>query len=348
MAALEKGEVDLILSQADTRPGLQARLVARIFPEDFQLIARRGANVREFADIRGKRVGLAPSGSGQYASFRFLAAHYSIESGDIVEVQGRDAELDELFIRGEIDAVFRVRPPQNAAINRLVREGDGDLVPIDQAAAIGMKQAALEASIIPKGAYLGAPPIPAVDLPTVSAPRLMFARSTLNPSIVRELTASLFELRHDLVERMPLASFVAPPGEDRPSLVPVHDGARRYFDREKPNFFQENADYVALIMTVGLGIASWVWGLKRQLERARQNRADRHNLELAAFMKKASTASSLEEIHAIRQELVEVFEEVVLELDKGKLESESLQSFALVWNAAASSARDRENVIRRG
>jgi TRAP transporter TAXI family solute receptor len=345
MAELHEGRVDLILAQADAKPSPRARLVARMFPEDFQLIVRAGSGIMEFSGIRGKRVGLASAGSGQHSSFWFLAKHYEVASGNITEINGPDSDLDDKFIRGEVDAVFRVRPPQNQSIQRLIREGPGYLIPIDQGGAISLKQSALETSIIPKGAYQGAPPVPPEDLPTVSAPRLMFARDTTKSSVVRDVTAALYELRHDLVERMPLASFISPPPADRPAMVPLHEGARRYYDREKPNFFQENADYLALILTVGLGVASWIWGLKRRIERVRKNRADHHNLELADLMNRAATAESQKEIDEVRTRLVLIFQEVVKELDVGRLEAESLQSFALVWNAASHAARDREAAL---
>ncbi len=345
MAELEAGRVDLILAQADATPCAPARLVAKMFPEDFQLIARENSGITNFADVRGKRIGLATVGSGQHASFWFLAQHYDIAQGEITEVNGRDAELDEKFLRGEVDAVFRVRPPQNAAIQRLVREGNGMLIPIDQGGAIGLKQPALEKSLIPKGAYQGAPPMPPEDLPTVSAPRLMFAGADTNASIVRAVCAALYEQRHDLVELMPLASFISPPGEGMPALVPLHEGARAYYDREKPNFFQENADYLALILTVVLGLASWLWGLKRRLEQTRKNRADKHNLELTELMGNAMNAQCAEEIGEIRKRLVMIFQQVVEEMDSGRLDEESLQSFALVWNAAAHSVRDRETTL---
>jgi TRAP transporter TAXI family solute receptor len=345
MAELEAGRVDMILAQADAKPCAPARLVAKMFPEDFQLIAREDSGIADFADVRGKRIGLATVGSGQHSSFWFLAQHYDIAEGEITEVNGRDRELDEMFIRGELDAVFRVRPPQNAAIQRLVREGNGVLIPIDQGGAIGLKQAALEKSLIPKGAYQGAPPMPAEDLPTVSAPRLMFARASTDASIVRTVCAALYEQRHDLVELMPLASFISPPGEGTPALVPLHEGARAYYDREKPNFFQENADYLALILTVVLGLASWLWGLKRRFEQARKHRADKHNLELTELMGSAMKAQSAEEIAEIRNRLVMIFQHVVQEMDRGRLDGESLQSFALVWNAAAHSVRDRETAL---
>jgi hypothetical protein len=259
--------------------------------------------------------------------------------------EGKDADLDEQFLRGELDAVFRVRPPRNPGVRRLVQEGGGVLVPIDQGEAITLEHFALERSLVPRGAYQGAPPVPAEDLPTLAAPRLLLAHARTDPGIVREITAALFELRHPLVERMPLAAFMAPPGTDRPSLLALHEGARRYYDREKPGYLRANADVLALVLTVVLGVASWVWGAKRSLERARKDRADRHNLELTSLMRQAAEASSREEIVEVRRRLVAIFEQVVSELDQGRLDAESLQSFALVWNAASHAARDQEGFL---
>jgi len=345
MALLEEGGADLILAQADTKPGRAAQLVARMFPEQFQLVARSGAGIGSVADLRGKRVGLAPAGSGQNASFWEVATHYGLDPDALEVTEGKDADLDERFVRGELDAVFRVRPPRNPGVRRLVREGGGVLVPIEQGEAITLEHFALERSLIPRGAYQGEPPVPAEDLPTLAAPRLLLAHARTDPWIVREITAALFELRHPLVERMPLAGFISAPGTEQPSLVALHEGARRYYDREKPGYLQANADVLALVLTGILGVASWLWGAKRSLERARKDRADRHNLELTALMRQAAEATTREEIVEIRRRLVGIFEQVVRELDQGRLDAESLQSFALVWNAASHAARDQEGVL---
>ncbi len=346
MHALEQGEVEAILAQADTKPCLPARLVARMFPEDFQLIVQEDAGISRFADLKGRRVGLASEGSGQHASFWFVANHYGIHKNEVKEVTGPDPETDEMFMRGEVDAVFRVRPPQNPAIQRLVGEGPGQLLPIEQTRALGLKHATLEPSTIPMGAYQGAPPIPPTDLPTVSAPRLLFASENTPADLVRRLTALLYENRFQLVERMPLASFISPLSENQPALVPVHRGARAFYDREKPNFLQENADFVALILTILLLLASWAWGLKRFLDHSRKDRADRHNLLLADLMRQASEASDTDTLETIRRRLIETFDQVVRELDTGRIDTDSLQSFGMVWNAAAHTARDRDAALR--
>ena len=128
-------------------------------------------------------------------------------------------------------------------------------------------------------------------------------------------------------------------------MVVLHEGARLYYDREKPGFFKENADYLALIVTVTLALASWFWGLKRRIEGKMKDRADRHNLELTELMAQALDATSQEEITRIRRRLVAIFQQVIQELDTGRLDTGSLHSFALVWNAASDSTRDRESTL---
>jgi uncharacterized protein len=50
----------------------------------------------------------------------------------------------------------------------------------------------------------------------------------------------------------------------------LHPGALSFYDKDKPSFLLAHADYVGLILTVGLMAGSWIWELKRWMQRQRQ------------------------------------------------------------------------------
>ncbi|NEQ66310.1 MAG: TRAP transporter substrate-binding protein, partial [Symploca sp. SIO2D2] len=51
-------------------------------------------------------------------------------------------------------------------------------------------------------------------------------------------------------------------------------GALAFYEREQPSYVQENADFLALILTVALLIASGVRQLKVWIEQSKKDTAD--------------------------------------------------------------------------
>src|SRR5262245_37753056 len=155
LALLEQGRVAMAAAQADVPVGTAARLVAVLYADTFQLIVHKGSGIATVSELRGKRVALATSG-GQYQSFLHVAEHFGLVPTDCTFVGASDDDADRMFLAHDADALFRVRALGNPAIMRLVRQGDVQFVPIQQAQAMQIRLAAFQPAVIPQGAYLGA------------------------------------------------------------------------------------------------------------------------------------------------------------------------------------------------
>ena len=342
---LEQKKVQLALTQADTPTLPSARIVSFLFPDTFQLVVTEKSGIQDVSDLRGKRIALPPQGGGQYKSFWFLAAHYRLKPTDLRYMAISEQQADQAFRNNQVDAVFRVRPPGNKSIQELVQNGRGRLVAIDQAAAMKIKQPAIEAASIPKGAYQGDPPIPAIPLPTVAVQRLFLANKDVDAEIVRQITSILYERRQDLATIISVASYISPPTTLSGGL-PIHPGAQAYYDREKPSFLQSNAEYLGFILTLILLIGSWAWDLKSRLERRQKNTGDGYNQKLVILIEEIYQ-SDINRVGEIRRELFVILKEVVQELDEDRIALESFQSFTFTWEAALTAVRDREILISR-
>ncbi len=342
---LEDNKVQLATAQADIPALPSARIVSNLFPDMYQLIVRNNSGIKDVSDLKGKRIGLPPEGSGQYKSFLFLAEHYRLKKNDFFAFAVSEQQTDAAFRNNQVDAVFRVRPPGNKSILELVQNRGGQLVAIDQAAAMKLKQSTLDAGFIPKGAYQGAPPIPATNQPTVAVQRILLANKNVNPTIIREITTTLYERRQDLATLMPEASYMTPPNVLAGTVLPIHPGAEDYYNREKPSFLQENADWLGLILSMGLLVGSWAWQLKSRLEKGRKNQGDTYNQEIILLMKEIERCKNFQNIEQIRQKLFEKFEKVVNALDHDRITPESFQSFTFTWEAAIAALRDRQSII---
>lgn len=101
-----------------------------------------------------------------------------------------------------------------------------------------IKQPALEATFIPKGAYQGNPPTPEIPLPTVVVQRLFLVSEDVDAEIVRQITSILYERRQDLTAIISVASYISPPTTLSGTSLPIHPGVQAYYDRKNFLFYK--------------------------------------------------------------------------------------------------------------
>jgi uncharacterized protein len=340
---LEQGKADLVTAQADVPAGNNARTVAVLYPDSFQLVVQGKSPIQKFTELKGKRIGL-PSKGGQYDSFLLVAQHFGLSPQDFTFVGDNDQAADTAFQQGQVDAVFRVRAIGNLSIATLIKNQGGRLIPIDQADAMRVHYPAFEPTQLPKGAYKGSEPaVPATELATIAVQRLLLAHQKVDPDLLRQITQVLNENRRELKAAIPdnlgnTAPLIA--NIHRPELtggtgIPLHPGALSYYDRNKPSFIQENADYLALILTVGLLGGSWLWELKRWLDRRRKNIADNYIEQAIVLMNAAVPPQSA------LKELDRLFEQVAAELVREGISQESFRTFNEAYKTV------REVIVRK-
>jgi len=160
MELLQSGQIDLATVQADIPAVPSARIISNLYPDMFQLIVREDAGINSFEDLKGKRMALPSKGGGQWILFWFTAHHYGVYESDIINISLSSSAAVDAIINGEIDAIFKVRAPRNQTILNILSSCASKLIPIDQAAAMKLKQPSLDIGNIPAGAYNGNPLIP--------------------------------------------------------------------------------------------------------------------------------------------------------------------------------------------
>ncbi len=349
---LETNEVQMAAAQADVPAGMAARMVAVLYEDKFQLMVPAGSSIRRFPELRGKRIAL-PQRGGQYQSFVHIAEHYGLRASDFVFVGSDDESADRAFLAGEADAAFRVRALSNPAVVELARRGRIRLIPIQHAAAMQIRLPAFSPSVIPEGAYLGDPPTPDRDLPTVAVERTLLAHRSASEEAIRTVTSILLERRQELAlaipdahaEVRPLLAAVRQPNSESALSSPLHPGATSFYDRAKPTFIQANADSLALLLTIVLLIGSWTWELKRWFERGQKNHGDEYNHQVVLLMNRAQVSRTFDELEKIRRELLEILNQAVEDLDKDRISEESFQSFRVVWQIASEILRERKATL---
>jgi uncharacterized protein len=346
MALLRDGQAHIALVQSDTPVEPPVRAVALLFPEMFHLIVRTDAQIKTVADLAGKRVALMPEGSGSYALFWPLTAHYGLTPDALTPLPMAAADAHAALLQGEVDAMFRVITLGNDAVKALLQSTTTELLAIDQVDALRLSLPYLNPQVIPKGTYNGGRPTPSEDLPVVAVNALLVAHEALPKTVVNDLTRTLYENRNELVARYPRAAMIRLDVSGTDLGLPLHPGAEAFYKQDEPEFIVEYAEPIGLLLSVSvLGISS-LWQARLWLTRKQKNRADTYNLEILDLIDRIDKAQVLPELMQLRQELFDILKRVVIDLDVDRITNESFESFTFPWEIAINSIRHQEILIR--
>ena len=349
---LEDGRAQLATAQADILPGPRARALAVLYDDTFQLLVPKSSQVQSLVDLRGQRIALAQSG-GQFQSFLRVVEHFGLHQADFQFVGTNDEAAEDAFLKGQADAIFRVRAIGDPSIEHLVQSNRVRFLPVEHAAAMKIKHPAFEAALIPVGAYLGNPPVPAQDFPTVAVQRTLLARDSASVTAIRAVTETLIERRQEIMEEIPAGM-----AEVRLLLVQVrrpqpqaglgpalHAGALSFYDKDKPSFLLAHADYVGLVLTVGLMAGSWLWELKRWMQRKQKDKADQYSNRVVTLITSVQELDSLAALDDAWRELLKLLADAVRDLDADRLSEESFNSFRVILQIGMEATRERRSIL---
>jgi TRAP transporter TAXI family solute receptor len=348
MTLLANGKLDLALVQADVISRDNVSLLAVLYPDLFQLVVRTDSDIETLKDLEGSSIALPPFTSGQYRAFWFLANHYGLAPERINAIPMSTHAADNAIVNGEVDAVFRVRGPRNSSIRVLFGRTALKFIPIDQGEAMNLRRPAFTSATLPKGAYQGDPPIPTDTLPTVAVDRMLVARDDVPEDVIRTITGVLFEKRRDLALRTPLAALIRQPEIKLGTLLPVHQGALSYFDREKPSFLEEKAEFLALVLSFMVVLYTLGLAFTRRLAERQKSRIEDYAGELLELEKAAKTATNIPELDVHKLRLTEILAEVVDDMRGHHINAEGLQFFSFVWESVNYTINDHEEQLRLG
>jgi hypothetical protein len=208
-------------------------------------------------------------------------------------------------------------------------------LPIEHAAAMKIKHPAFNPALIPEGAYLGNPSVPDRDLPTVAVHRTLLALDSANADAIRAITSVLMERRQEIMQEIPahlndvrlLLAQVRQPELQAGFGPALHPGAAAFYNKDKPSFLVAHADYIGLILTVALMVASWIWELNRWMHRQQKDAADQYNNRVMALVAAAQEVETEAPLVDIWHELLATLAKAVHDLDTDKMSQESFNSF---------------------
>jgi TRAP transporter TAXI family solute receptor len=211
------------------KPIADLRAIAALFPEYAHLVVRRDGPIRNFRDLKGKRVALGEKESGTLADVRLLLEATGLKERDLNPEYPGLGDATAGLRDGTLDAFFMVGGTPLPAIADLAASVPIRLIPIpaDVVKTMVGRNPLAVAATLPAGEYPGiddATPTVAVNAIWVvtadAADQLVYA---IAKSLWDEATQRVIAMRQPMPNRMTLAH--ALDGVD----IPLHPGAERFY-----------------------------------------------------------------------------------------------------------------------
>jgi TRAP transporter TAXI family solute receptor len=210
-------------------PDPKLRMLIALYPEAFTVVARADTGIRDFHDLRGKRVGIGKIGAGYTFTRDVILGAYGWTMSDLERMpELGPAEENQALCSNKVDAIiFQAGHPngltQEATTGcpaRLVRVAG---LPIDRLLATHPYYIA---SVIPGGMYAGNPH----DIRTIGAQAVLVTSSSQPDELAYAVVKAVFENFADFRRLHPALSTL-----DSKDMVPseavmaIHPGALKYY-----------------------------------------------------------------------------------------------------------------------
>lgn len=350
-AKLDAGEADLAILRPDIALPAKADtalITRRSYPF---IITSRATSIGRIADLRGRRVGVSRSPSGNADLLLRILTHYEVKPEEVELVAVTPDEIVSAAREHRIDALFSVDAVGSRTsyekVGRLRSAWGEDpvLIPIREADAISARDRAIETGEIVRGALGGDPPRPSENLQTISITSRLMAAQSLDDDVVGELVKQLLALRLTLAAELPQIQGLETPATDKDAPLPVHSGAAAFIDGDQETFFERYGDWFYLgvmgLSMIGTGGAA----LLSHESAVRRRRAMAGLDDLLALLPVIREASDEIELARLAREADSILIRVLADFSKGDLDGSGLAAYRLVMDQVGRAVTERQQML---
>ncbi len=216
-------------SFADQGANDKLRSVFSIHPEPFTVVARAGANISTFEDLKGKRVNVGNPGSGQRNTMEVLMDKMGWTMSDFaLASELQPAEQAQALCDNNVDAIVYTVGHPNGSIQEATTACNSVLVTVnnDSVKALVDDNPFYRMATIPAGMYRGNDN----DTTTFGVGATIVTSADVSDEVVYALTKSVFENLEQFRSLHPALANLDPKQMAQDGLsAPLHPGAQKYF-----------------------------------------------------------------------------------------------------------------------
>ncbi|HIQ37313.1 MAG TPA: TAXI family TRAP transporter solute-binding subunit [Desulfocapsa sulfexigens] len=237
------GELDMGVAQSDWQyhayngtskfakkgPNKKLRAVFSIHPEPFTVVARADSGIKDFKDLKGKRVNIGNPGSGQRGTMEVLMGALGWTKKDFkLASELKSSEQSKALCDNKIDAmVFAVGHP-NGSIKEATTSCDAVMVSVTgpEVDKLVADNDYYRTATIPGGMYRGTD----ADTPTFGVGATFVSSSDIPENVIYNVVKAVFENFDSFQKLHPAFKNLKKEEMIKDGLsAPLHDGAAKYY-----------------------------------------------------------------------------------------------------------------------
>jgi len=214
---------------AESGPNKDLRAVFALHPEPFTVVARADAGIKNFEDLKGKRVNIGDPGSGQRSTMEAVMTKLGWKMGDFkLASELKAAEMAGALCDNKIDAFAYTVGHPNGSIQEAHTACDARLVNVTGPAIAELLAANpyFSEATIPAGMYRGN----AADTKTFGVSATIVSSAQVPAETVYQVIKAVFENFDEFKQLHPAFANLDKKHMVKDALsAPLHDGAVKYF-----------------------------------------------------------------------------------------------------------------------
>ncbi len=241
--AIAGGELDMGVVQSDAQfqayngtgkfeadgANKEFRAIFSVHPEPFNVVARADAGIKEFQDLKGKRVNIGNPGSGQRNTLEAVLPKFGWTKDDFkLASELKAAEQSSALCDNKVDAIVYVVGVPNGSIKEATTACDANMVnvqgkEIDEIIADNPYYSAVS---IPGGTYRGTD----ADTKTFGVRATFVSSTKTSEEVIYQVVKAVFENFDDFKKLHPAFANLKKEEMIKDGLsAPLHDGAIKYY-----------------------------------------------------------------------------------------------------------------------
>ena len=243
--AIAAGELDMGVAQSDWQfhayngtskfekqgANKDLRAVFSVHPEPVTVVARADSGIKNFDDLKGKRVNIGNPGSGQRGNALELFAMAGIDPENDLQTEGlKPSESASMLQDGRIDAFFYTVGHPNGSMKEAVagaRKVNFVAVPAEISSKLVEKFPFFAAANVPVKLYPGI--ANEADVPTFGVKATLCTSSDVSDDIVYAITKEVFDNFEEFKKLHPAYASLTKEQMLDGLSAPIHPGAMKYY-----------------------------------------------------------------------------------------------------------------------
>jgi TRAP transporter TAXI family solute receptor len=210
-------------------PNKELRAVFSVHPEPFTVVARADSGIKNFQDLKGKRVNIGNPGSGQRGTMEVVMEAMGWTKDDFkLAAELKPAEQSQALCDNKVDAIIYTVGHPNGSIQEATTACDAVLVNVQgpEIDALVEENDYYRVATIPGGMYRGNEE----DVVTFGVGATFVSSSQVPEEVIYVVTKSVFENFDDFKRLHPAFANLKKEEMIKDGLsAPLHDGAVKYY-----------------------------------------------------------------------------------------------------------------------